>query len=160
VVLISVRRRSKELALLAIAVVGAVAALAIYSFTEQESSTRKIGTASSIPAGHRPVVRWVRTGRSYRIRRSCGFIQARGKRIAVDIAEGRLPMTCSAARAVMSRYLAGSLASYGTLRYGIRRFDCYKSRPDGEGWDYNCLYSKYRAADAYVDIGAGRRPYR
>jgi hypothetical protein len=150
----------KGLAALGIVVVGAVAALAIYSFTGQESSTRKTGTASSIPAGHRLVVRWVRTGRSYRIRRSCGFIQARGKRVAVDIAEGRLPLTCGAARAVMSRYLARSFVGYGTLRYGTRRFDCYKSRPDGEGWDYNCLYAKYSAADAYVDIGAGRRPYR
>jgi hypothetical protein len=45
----------------------------------------------------------------------------------------------------------------GHVRYRRRTFDCYKSRADGEGWDYHCM----TAADAYdVDVGAGRRPYR
>jgi hypothetical protein len=152
------------LVLLALAVVGAGAGagLGIYSFTGRESSPRTTSTASSIPTGHGLVVRWVRTGRSYRIRRSCGFIQARGTHVAVDIAEGRLPLTCSAARAVMSRYLTRSFVRYGTLRFGTQKFECYKSRPDGEGWDFHCNYDNYdsSATDAYVDVGAGRRPYR
>jgi hypothetical protein len=30
---------------------------------------------------------------------------------------------------------------------------CYKSRPDGQGWDYNCPTNGRR----YVDVAAGRR---
>jgi hypothetical protein len=152
-----VRRKSKALALVAVAVVGAVTALAMYAITGRESSPRKSAGASSIAAGDHLIVRWVRTGRSYRIQSSCGFIRLRGKQLAVDIAEGRLPLTCRAARAVISRYLARSFVRYGKVRYGKRTFDCYKSRPDGEGWDYLCTFS---AADAYVDVGGGRRPYR
>jgi hypothetical protein len=155
-----VRRRSKVLTLLAIVVIGAVAALAIYSFTGRESSTRSGDAPSSISAGRRLVLTWVRTGERSRIRRSCGSIRVRGKQVAVDIDEGRLPLTCDAARAVMSRYLGRRNVRYGTVRYGTRTFECYKSRPDGVGWDYHCSYSNYSAADAYVDVGAGRRPYR
>lgn len=55
------------------------------------------------------------------------------------------------------KHLAGR---FGSFHYGARTFECYKSRPDGEGWDYNCDYSRYGSADAYVDVGAGRRPFR
>jgi hypothetical protein len=155
-----VRLRSKVLALLALAVVGAVAALAIHSFTGRDGSTRKTHVTSSIPAGQRLVLTWLRTGESSRIRRSCGSIHARRKQVAVDIDEGRLPLTCDAARAVMRHYLGYRVVRYGSVRYATRTFECYKSRPDGVGWDYHCSYSNYSAADAYVDIGAGRRPYR
>jgi hypothetical protein len=150
------RRTSIVVVLLALAVVGAGTGFAIYSFAARESRAH---TTNTTAAGQGLVVRWVRTGRSYRIQRSCGFIEGRGNRVAVDIAEGHLPLTCAAARAVMSRYLARSFVRYGTVRYGTRRFECYKSRPDGEGWDFNCAYSR-SASDAYVDVGGGRRPYR
>ena len=152
--------KPKSLALLALAAAGVVGGWAIYSSTGGQSGARKTNATPSAPTAQRVVLTWLRTGERTRIRGTCGSIHARGKFLAVDIADGRLPVTCVAARAVMTRFLGRPVAGYGTVRYGRRTFACYKSRPDGVGWDYNCNFSKYTAADAYVDVGAGRRPYR
>jgi hypothetical protein len=159
---------SKKLALIALAAVGVVAAWSIHSSTGRESGAGKTTAIPSAAGGHRLVLLWVRTGEKTRIRKTCGLIHLRGKPLAVDIDEGRLPLTCFAARAVMTRYLAIARvhrwsSGAGSYRHPIYRslpFSCYKSRPDGVGWDYHCNYSKYSSADAYVDVGAGRRPYR
>lgn len=154
-------RTSKVLALLALAVAGAgaVAGLAIYLVSARESSAPEAHVDSSVTTHRSLVLTWVRTGESFRIRRSCGFIRALGRRIAIDIAEGRFPLTCGAARFVMSRYLSRRFVRYGTLRYASLTFECYQSRPDGVGWDYHCMTGGPAAA-AYVDVGAGRRPHR
>jgi hypothetical protein len=61
--------------------------------------------------------------------KDCGSIAALGKRVTVDIAEGRFPLTCSAARAVMSKYLAARLrftqpGHVGSVFYRKLKFDC------------------------------------
>jgi hypothetical protein len=109
-----------------------------------------------------------RTTASYpRPERACGSILSGGKPVAVDIDEvgGGMKLSCSAARGVMSRYLAiarrhrwpGGTGSGRRLIYESLRFDCYKSRPDRVGWDYHCNTSNFSNGDRFVDVGAGRR---
>jgi len=64
----------------------------------------------------------------------------------------------------MSTYLARSQGSEGSLRVkmGSKVWTCYKSRPDGVGWDFNCgrlrpHFRKGPTEDNFVFIGAGRR---
>lgn len=145
--------------MLALAVAGAIAGFAVYS-GGREGGQRETESDSISPPGS-IVLTWVRSGEIYRIQKGCGFIRARGRKVAVDVAEGRFPLTCSAARTVMSRYLARPFVLHGTVRQGRLTFECRTSRPDGVGWDYHCSYSRYTAAGVdYVDVGAGRRPYR
>jgi hypothetical protein len=99
--------------------------------------------------------------------RPCGTIPNGGKALAVDIDEvgGGMKLSCSVARRVMIRYLAiarrhrwpGGTGSARSLIYTGLRFDCYKSRPDGVGWDYHCNTSNFSKGDRFVDVGAGRR---
>ena len=98
--------------------------------------------------------------------RACGSIVDAGRAVRVDIAEtgGGMKVSCTVARGVMRRYLAiarrhlwpGGAGSSRRLAYEGVRFDCYKSRPDGVGWDYHCDATQDSAA-RYVDVGAGRR---
>ncbi|MBS1862877.1 MAG: hypothetical protein JSS68_14330 [Actinobacteria bacterium] len=94
--------------------------------------------------------------------KACGAIHAKGKRQKVDIAEARgdVSHSCSAARAVMRRFIPHS-APYGgpnntEVKFRGRIFGCYVSRPDGEGWNYHPLWSS-SSGDTYIDYGAGRR---
>jgi hypothetical protein len=155
-----VGRKSRIVALLALAVAGsAVAGFALYSFSGREITPRDSGVGSSTPPSGSLVLTWIRSGESYRIRKSCGLIRVRGRPVAIDIAEGGKPLTCGVARAVMSRYFARRFVRYGTVRYARLVFECYEARPDGVGWDYHCMTSGPAAA-AYVDVGAGRRPHQ
>ncbi|MGN6558108.1 MAG: hypothetical protein ACTHLH_08880 [Solirubrobacterales bacterium] len=92
----------------------------------------------------------------------CGAIHARGKRQRVDIdeARGNVARSCSAARAVMRRFLhhAGSYSgpNGSSVTYKGRTYGCYVSRPDGEGWDYHCNWFS-SSGDSFIDYGAGRR---
>jgi len=86
--------------------------------------------------------------------KDCGSIQALGKRLAVDIARGRFPLSCESARRVIRRYLGRGGRRYDILAYEGMVFHCYRSRPDGLGWDYHCTHA---TRVRYVDIGAGRR---
>ena len=99
--------------------------------------------------------------------RACGAILSGGQSVAIDIDEvgGRMKLSCTAARGVMGRYLAiarrhqwppGGPESVRSFAYEGRRFVCYKSRPDGVGWDYHCTTSNYWAT-RFVDVAAGRR---
>jgi hypothetical protein len=107
--------------------------------------------AVAIAAGPRPP-----------IVKACGGIHGKGKRQRVDIDEARgdVPRSCASARAVMRRFLrrAGSYDGPNTTEIILRRrtFDCYVSRPDGEGWDCHCSWF---SADgkSLIDYGAGRR---
>jgi hypothetical protein len=152
------RRRLEVLTLLGAALAVTVLGLTIYAYDGREGGERE--SVSTSPKGSL-VLTWVRGG-SVRIRRSCGFIRAHGRPVAVDIAEGRFPLTCGSARMVMSRYLARRFVRYGSLRHARLTFECYEARPDGVGWDYHCMYVNDDAAGAaaYVDVGAGRRPHR
>jgi len=94
--------------------------------------------------------------------KACGAIHAKGKRQRVDIDEARggVPRSCTAARAVMRRFLRHA-GSYGgpnnrLVTYNERTYGCYVSRPDGEGWDYHCNWSS-PSGGAFIDYGAGRR---
>jgi hypothetical protein len=96
------------------------------------------------------------------IAKACGAIRAKGKRQRVDIAEahGDVSHSCSAARAVMRRFIPHS-SPYGgpnntEVKVEGRTFGCYVSRPDGEGWNYHCMWSS-SSGDSYIDYGAGRR---
>jgi hypothetical protein len=98
--------------------------------------------------------------------KACGSIAALGKRVTVDIAEGRLPLACSDARAVMGDYLAMRLrfthpGHVGSILYRKLKFDCYTSRLDGVGWDFHCMHDTGVTSNPfvtqYVDIGGGRR---
>jgi hypothetical protein len=84
---------------------------------------------------------------------SCGSIRVLGTRFAVDITEGRLHLTCEAARSVMRRYLTRGGKRSDSVRYQGMRFDCYRSRPGGAGWDFHC---DRLTRTQYVDIGASR----
>jgi len=90
----------------------------------------------------------------------CGTIRVLGKPLAVDITEGRFPLSCEVARVVMRRYFARGARRNDTVRYQSMKFDCYRSRRDGVGWDYHCSHltrTQYVNMTQYVDIGAGRR---
>jgi hypothetical protein len=96
--------------------------------------------------------------------KACGTINAVGRTLNVDIAEGHLRTTCREARHVMSTYLVRSSGTEGSrrIKLGSKTWGCYKSRPDGVGWDYHCNRLKKRIKDEplrkiFVDIGAGRR---
>jgi hypothetical protein len=97
-------------------------------------------------------------------RKACGQIEALNTTLAVDIEGLRLPTTCRQARRVLSTYLARSQGSEGSLRVklGSKVWDCYKSRPFGAGWDFNCgrirpHFRKGPTRNNFVFIGAGRR---
>jgi hypothetical protein len=97
--------------------------------------------------------------------KACGSIAALGKRVT-DIAEGRLPLACSAARAVMGAYLAMRLrfthpGHVGSVFNRKLKFDCYTSRLDGVGWAFHCVHdtgvTSKPFVSQYVDVGGGRR---
>jgi hypothetical protein len=98
--------------------------------------------------------------------KACGSIAVLGKRVTVDIAEGVFPLACSAARAVMGKYLAMRLrfthpGHVGSVFYRKLKFDCYTSRLDGVGWDFHCMHdtgvTSKPFVTKYVDVGGGRR---
>jgi hypothetical protein len=83
--------------------------------------------------------------------RACGSITNHGKRLRIDIGEGDGKLiSCPHARSVMRRFLRTH--QRGFRSYG-QEWGCYKSRPDGQGWDYHCLSIGTR----YVDVAGGRR---
>ncbi|HWI71881.1 MAG TPA: hypothetical protein VNT55_08000 [Baekduia sp.] len=85
--------------------------------------------------------------------RACGTIQIGKRSPRVDIAEGNGKLvTCAQARGVGRTFLR-SHRSRKSFQQSGRKWSCYKSRPDGVGWDYNCL----TLTGGYVDIGVGRR---
>jgi hypothetical protein len=91
--------------------------------------------------------------------KACGGIHVAGKHMRVDIPEAmNMRPDCSTARTVMRRFVRRSPPPMGdgSVRYGGRRYSCYRSRPDGEGWDYHCSWSN-GSASRYIDFGAGRR---
>jgi hypothetical protein len=100
------------------------------------------------------------------IAQACGPIGVGGRQLSVDVAEaiGRGPGSCGTARTVMRRFLGTHPGPYsvtnnndaGMVRFSGRRYDCYVSRPDGEGWDYHCMWSSGNG-DQYIDYAAGRR---
>jgi hypothetical protein len=83
--------------------------------------------------------------------RACGAIKAHARHLRVDIGEGDGSLvSCAHARRVMRRFLHTRDSEF---RMFGRRWSCYKSRPDGQGWDYHCI----AGTDPYVDVAAGRR---
>jgi hypothetical protein len=129
------RRRRGSLAIACLALVGSLGLFA---------------TTSVVAATRPPIVK------------ACGAIHAKGKRQRVDIAEahGDVSHSCSAARAVMRRFIPRSAPYRGPnnteVKFEGRTFGCYVSRPDGEGWDYHCMWSS-SSGNTYIDYGAGRR---
>jgi hypothetical protein len=82
--------------------------------------------------------------------RACGKVKAHRHHLRVDIAEGNGKLiTCRQARKVMRRFLRTRRTDFRA--YG-RKWGCYKSRADGQGWGYHCS-----TEEPYVDVGAGRR---
>lgn len=83
---------------------------------------------------------------------ACGEIMVSGRAVRVDIVEGnRRLVTCPHARKVMQRFLRTRRHHFKFRAYG-GAWECYRSRQDGVGWDYNCNTYPH-----YVDVGAGRR---
>jgi hypothetical protein len=110
------------------------------------------GTLPTASAGVRPP-----------IVKACGTIHAKGHKQRVDITEshGHVSHSCSAARAVMRRFLRRAPATYtgpnsAQVNFRGKAFSCYVSRPDGEGWNYHCNWFSSNA-DSLIDYGAGRR---
>jgi hypothetical protein len=96
------------------------------------------------------------------IAKVCGSIQVNGKPLRVDITEtiGMEARGCGTAREVMRRFVRRSPEPMddGEVRYRGRKYDCYRSRPDGEGWEYHCSWSKFNGdTNRFIDFGAGRR---
>jgi hypothetical protein len=95
--------------------------------------------------------------------KACGTISALGTTLEVDISEGRLRTTCLQARHVITTYLARSNGGdeFRKIKLGAKTWHCYKSRPDGAGWDFHCNRMrprlKGRDVNSFVDVGAGRR---
>jgi hypothetical protein len=100
--------------------------------------------------------------------KACGAIAPLGTSLNVDIDEGRLPTTCRLARHIMRSYITriggGTTDVDGCctkkIRLGAKVWDCYKSRADGQGWDYHCSRLLNRSGpfnQNFVDVGAGRR---
>jgi hypothetical protein len=94
--------------------------------------------------------------------KACGAIPAKGRhqRVDIDEARGDIPRSCSAARAVMRRFLrhAGGYdgPNASSVAYKGRTYNCYVARPDGEGWDYHCNWFS-SSGNSLIDYGAGRR---
>jgi hypothetical protein len=98
--------------------------------------------------------------------RACGSLVAGARVVAVDIDEvgGGFSLTCPVAQQVMRRYLAiarqhawpGGAWSFRRIKLQSLGFDCYKSRPDGVGWDYHCNATS-PSGRGFADVGAGRR---
>jgi hypothetical protein len=88
----------------------------------------------------------------------CGSISVAGRRLRVDIAEGDPLVPCTTARALMRRFIrtGNDDVRAREMRYSGRLYGCYRSRPDGVGWDFHCLWQADRSG-RYVDVGAGRR---
>jgi hypothetical protein len=83
--------------------------------------------------------------------RTCGAITFHGRYLRVDLGEGsRKAVTCPHARRVMRHFLRTHDREFRVYRH---RWGCYKSRRDGQGWDYHCL----AFTRPYVDVAAGRR---
>lgn len=89
------------------------------------------------------------------IHKACGSIRVDGERLRVDISEviGTNERSCRKARIVMRRFVKRNVNA-GDVRYDGRSYGCYESRPDGEGWDYHCMWS---SDGRYVGFSAGRR---
>ena len=90
--------------------------------------------------------------------KACGSISLGGRRLRVDIAGGEPRVTCATARAVMRRFVATAKDDLRArdVRYNGRVWGCYRSRPDGVGWDFHCV-GQHAGTGRYVDVGAGRR---
>jgi hypothetical protein len=96
------------------------------------------------------------------IAKPCGSIHVHGRRLRVDITEviGVPARGCRAARTVMRRFVSRSpgFMENGQVVYRGRAYGCYRSRLDGEGWDYHCNTSDFGGShDMLIDFGAGRR---
>jgi len=98
--------------------------------------------------------------------RACGSVISEAKVVAVDVDEvgGGFRLGCRVARQVMNRYLAvarrhtwpGGTGSFRRITQTGLHFGCYKSRPDGVGWDYHCNATSPSGL-GFADVGAGRR---
>jgi hypothetical protein len=85
--------------------------------------------------------------------RACGSIKVGDRSLRVDIGEGNGKLvTCAQARGVGLTFLR-SHKSHKSFHRSGRAWSCYKSRPDGRGWAYNCT----TLTGGYVDVGVGRR---
>lgn len=93
--------------------------------------------------------------------RACGSIVANGSRLQVDITEviGLPARGCPRAKTVMRRFISTSppVMGNGQVRVGGKTYSCYRSRLDGEGWDYHCSWSSFGSRTRLIDFGAGRR---
>ena len=93
--------------------------------------------------------------------RACGTVRALGRTLRVDIADGKLPISCGRARGVIRHYLSTTKGlTNGKLRHNGQTWTCYHSRKNGIGWDYHCSYIRSYTGDVtknYIDVGAGRR---
>ncbi|HEX4363339.1 MAG TPA: hypothetical protein VHZ75_02245 [Solirubrobacteraceae bacterium] len=93
--------------------------------------------------------------------RACGTVRALGRTLRVDIADGRLPISCGRARGVIRHYLSATKGhTNGKLRHNGQTWTCFHSRANGVGWDYHCSYIRSYAGNVtrnYIDVGAGRR---
>lgn len=97
------------------------------------------------------------------LEKECGEIRIHGERLRVDIDEtiGMKAHNCRTARRVMRKFIRTSppVMGDGLIRDHGRRYDCYRSRPDGEGWEYHCNWSSSSSSASFrfIDYGAGRR---
>jgi hypothetical protein len=95
------------------------------------------------------------------IAKACGSIVVHGSRLQVDITEviGLPARGCPRAKTVMQRFVRTSppVMGNGQVRVGGKTYSCYRSRLDGEGWDYHCNWSSSGSRTRFVDFGAGRR---
>ena len=89
-----------------------------------------------------------------RLVKACGSISVRGRRLLVDVAEGRPLVPCASARAVMRQFVA-TASEATTLELERRVYACHVSPRDDPGWDFHCLWND--APRGFADIGAGRR---
>ena len=93
--------------------------------------------------------------------KACGAVNVAGKHMRVDVPEAtNMRADCSAARTVMRRFVRRRppVLGDGSVRYQGRTYSCYRSRLDGEGWDYHCGWSSDNGpVSRYIDFGAGRR---
>jgi hypothetical protein len=95
------------------------------------------------------------------IAKACGSILVHGSRLRVDITEviGLPARGCPRAKTVMQKFVRTSppVMGDGQVHVGGKTYSCYRSRLDGEGWDYHCNWSSYGSRTRLIDFGGGRR---
>ena len=144
---------TRKLALLLVPTTLTAAILAVVPTLSQAQNAQRTGPSAS---------------KATRLVKACGVIAPLGEAMKVDIDEGRLPTTCRQARHIVQTYISniggGTTDVDGCcskkVRLGAKVWDCYKSRADGEGWDYHCSRLLNRSGPFnknFVDVGAGRR---